>query len=250
MLNRAAKEYGEVGRPAADVDDARAEFLFVVGQYRVTRSKLLENDVVDLESTSLHALDDVLCCALRAGDHVYLGLETNTEHADGFADTLLIVDQEFLRQNVQDLLVRGNRDCACSVNNTIDVAGTHLFVTNRDDAVRVQAAYVATRDAGVDGVNITPRHQFGFFDGALNRMHGRLDIDDDALLEAARRMRPDADHFDHAVFIDLTDNRHDFRRADVQTNDQVLVHAFRHSVAASQRQQFILFCSRIRNRGA
>ena len=80
--------------------------LLVVGEAGKTRGELLEHDVVDLEPAALDALLDVLRGALGAGDDVHLGLEPHARHADGIADAFLPVDDEFLRQHVQDLLVR------------------------------------------------------------------------------------------------------------------------------------------------
>ena len=45
-------------------------------------------------------------------------------------------------------------------------------------------------------VDLAAGHQLGLFDGALDRLHGRFDVDHHALLQAARRMRADAEHFD------------------------------------------------------
>ena len=86
--------------------------------------------------------------ALRARDDVHLRLEAHAGHADRIADAFLSVDDEFLRQHVQDLLVRGNRDGLRRVDDVLDVRVAHLAVAYRDDAVRIQAAHVAAGDAG------------------------------------------------------------------------------------------------------
>ena len=44
---------------------------------------------------------------------------------------------------------------------------------------------MAAGDARVDLADPAIGHQFRFLDHALNRRHRRLDVDDDALLEAA-----------------------------------------------------------------
>ena len=64
VLNGAAEEDSQVGRAATDIDDAGAELLFVVGQHRVTRSQLLQHDVVDFEAAALDTFDDILRGAL------------------------------------------------------------------------------------------------------------------------------------------------------------------------------------------
>ncbi len=90
----------------------------------------------------------------------------------------------------------GNRHRLGRIDHAIDVAAGHFLVADGDDAVRVEAAHVAAGDAGVHRVNLAARHQLGFFDRALDRLHRRLDVDHHALLEAARGVRADADHFD------------------------------------------------------
>ena len=89
VADRAAAEHREVGGAAADVDQAHAEVLLVVGQHRIARGQLLEHDVLDLEAAALHALDDVLRRAVGAGDDVHLRLEAHARHADRIADAFL-----------------------------------------------------------------------------------------------------------------------------------------------------------------
>ncbi len=223
VADRAAREHREVGRAAADVHQAHAELLLVLGQHRVARRELLEHDVLDLEPAALHALDDVLRCALGAGDDVHLGLEPHAGHADRLADAFLRVDDEFLRQDVDDLLVGRDRDRARGVDHAVDVAGRHFLVADRDDAVRVETAHVAARDPGEHRVDLAARHQLGLLDRALDRLHRRVDVDDHALLEAAGRVRTHAHDIDRAVRRELAHDRDDLRRADVEPDDQVSV---------------------------
>ena len=116
------REDREVGGAAADVDQAHAELLLVLGEHREARGELLEHDVVDLEAAALDALDDVLRGAVGAGDDVHLGLQAHARHADRIADALLAVDDEFLRQHVQDLLVGGDRHRLGRIDHVLDVA--------------------------------------------------------------------------------------------------------------------------------
>jgi hypothetical protein len=116
------REDRDVGRAAADVHEADAELLLVVGQHRERGSELLEHDVLDREPAALHALDDVLRRAVGARDDVHARLEAHARHADRLADALLPVDDEFLRQHVEDLLVRRDRDRLRGVHDARDVA--------------------------------------------------------------------------------------------------------------------------------
>ena len=78
-------------------------------------------------------------------------------------------------------------------------------------------------------MDVAARHQFSFLDRTLDRMDRRLDVYDDALLQSARRVRADADNFDVAFLVYLTDDRNDFGRTNVQSDNQVLVRSLSHS---------------------
>ena len=170
--------------------------------------------------SALHALDDVLRGAVGAGHDVDLASRRTPDMPIGSrmpsCESMMNSCGRMCR-----ISVRGDRDRASRVDHAIDVAGRDFLVADRDDAVRVQAAHVTARNAGEHRVNLAAGHQLGFLDRALDRLHGRVDVDDDALLEPARRMRPDADHFDRAVGAELADDRNDFRSADVEADDQV-----------------------------
>ena len=144
-------------------------------------------------------------------------------HADRVADALLAVDDEFLRQHVQDLLVGGDRDRLGRIDHVLDVAVADLLVAHAHDAVGVEAAHVAAGDAGVHRVDLAAGHELGFLHGALDRLHRRLDVDDHALLQPARGLRAQAEQLDHPVRADLADQRDDLGGADVEADDEIAV---------------------------
>ena len=226
--DRAAAEHRDVGGAAADVDHADAEILLILGEHRIARGELLEHDVVDRQPAALHALHDVLRRAVGAGDDVHLGLEAHPGHADGIAYPLLRVDDVFLRQHVQDLLIGGNRHRLGRVDHALDIALHHFLVLDRDDAVRVQAAHVAAGDAGVHRMDLAARHELGLFHRALDGLHGGLDVDHHALLQAARRMGADADDLELTVRLQLAHDGDHLAGADVETHYQISVGAFSH----------------------
>ena len=143
---------------------------------------MLQYDVLDLQPATLHAFDDVLSSACGAGNHVHSGFEAHSRHADGIADTFLAIDDEFLRQHVENALISRNRHGPGGVDNALNITAANLAIPNSDDAMRVQAADVTARNARVYRLNFTTCHQFCFFDRSLNRVHCRFDIDNDAAL--------------------------------------------------------------------
>src|SRR5688572_14049108 len=142
VADGAVGEDGEVGGAAADVHQADAEVLLVLGQHRARRCQRLQDQVVHLQPAAAHALDDVLRSRHRAGDHVHLHLQAHARHADRLPDILLAVDDEFLAQHVQDLLVGGDVHRARGVHGALDVEHAHLAVLHRHHAGGVEAADV------------------------------------------------------------------------------------------------------------
>jgi hypothetical protein len=157
---------------------------------------------------------------------VHLRFQADTGHADGLFDALLVIDDEFLRQDVNDLLIGRYRYRPRGIDDPIDVARRHLFVPDRDDAVGVEAADVIAGDAGIHRVDLAAGHQLRFLDGALNRLHRGLDVDDDAFLQAPGWMNADTDDFDAVVLGYFADDGRHLGCTDIQTHDQFLVGLF------------------------
>ncbi|MFN8644280.1 MAG: hypothetical protein U0802_22455 [Candidatus Binatia bacterium] len=74
----------------------------------------------------------------------------------------LIVDDELLRQHVQDVLIHRQRHRARRVEHAFDVARRHLAALDGHHAMAVEALDLAAADAGEDGVNLAPGTQLGF----------------------------------------------------------------------------------------
>ena len=97
----------------------------------------------------------------------------------------LLVDDEVLRQHVQDLAARRERDRPRRVNRAPHVVARHLAVLagDRHDAAAVEALDVRAADAEVHRADLDAGHQLGFLDRPLDRLDGRVEVDDDAALE-------------------------------------------------------------------
>ena len=223
MADGALGPHGDVGGAAADVDQADTEILFVFGQHGIAGRQRLQDEVIDLQPATAHALDDVLGRGDSTGDDVRLYFQTHAAHADRLADAVLTIDDELLRQDVQDFLIGRDRHRLGGFDHPFDIAGGDFLVLDRHHAVRVEALDVAAGDAGVHILDLAVGHQLDFLDHPADGVHRLLDINDDALLQAARVLRAHADDIEMALIVDLGDQRDDFRRPDVQPDDQILV---------------------------
>src|SRR5207237_7065125 len=81
--------------------------------------------------------------------HVNVGDQTLTNHAQGIADAVLRINDEFVREDVQDFAVFRERNVACGVDGA-----AHIFpfdvaraLTQGDPAAAVYAANVVSGDA-------------------------------------------------------------------------------------------------------
>ena len=212
------REYRDVGRAAADVEQAHAEILLVLGQHGARRRERLQDQVLHFDAATAHALDDVLRRGHRAGHDVHLHLQAHARHADRLAHVFLAVDDEFLAQHVQDLLVGRNVDRAGGLDRAVDVEHADLAVLHRDHPRGIEAPDVAAGDADESRADLAVGHQLGFLERALDRGHRRLDVDHDALFQAFRFVRAHAQDVER-----LGHQARHLRGADVQRDHQVLV---------------------------
>ncbi len=154
---------------------------------------------------------------------MHLHLEAHARHADRLAHVLLPVDDEFLAQHVQDLLVGRNIHCARRLDGAVDIERADLAILDRHHAGGVEAANVAAGDADESRADLAVGHQLGFLEGALDRGHRGLDIHHYALLQAFGLVRAHAEDFQPTIGRELRDQARHLRGADVEGHDQVFV---------------------------
>jgi len=227
VLDAALAVDGDVRRAAADVDEGDAEFLFVGREHGLGRGQLLEDDLVDVETHAVDALDDVLRRGRGPRHDVDLGLEPHPGHPHGVLDPLLLVDDVVLGKDVQDLAVQRDADRAGGVDGAPHVHLLDLAALDGDDAVAVEALDVAAGDPGEHGADLDAGHELGLLDGLLDRLDGAVDVDDDPLAKPLGGGRPQPDDVDAGVGPLGHDGGH-FRRPDVETRHDVDL--FRHSI--------------------
>ena len=229
MTDRAFAENRDVGRAAADIDQHHAEFLFVFRQHRERRRQRLQDQIVHFEPAAAHALDDVLRRAHRAGDDMHLHFEADAAHADRLAHIFLAVDDEFLREDMQHLLVGRNVDRLRRFDHARHVGLRDFLLLDRHHAARIEAADMAAGDPGEHVRDLAVGHQLGFFERALNGLHGGFDIHHHAFLEPLRFALAEADHLVVTFALQLGDDGHDLRRPNVEGDQQIFI-VFTHSV--------------------
>jgi hypothetical protein len=163
---------------------------------------------------------------LLAADWAPVGahFQAHAAHPDRVADAFLgVVDDVFLGDGVQDLLVGRHGDGLGRLEHAVEVGIGHFAARHRHDTGRVAALGVAAGNGGVDRADLAAGHQLGFFHRALDRLHGGFDVHHHAALHASRFMRTDADHFDFLAGRILAHQRGDLGGADVESDDQRLV---------------------------
>src|SRR5881397_419412 len=135
-----------------------------------------------------------------------VGFKTRAEHPDRIADTLLVIDDELLRKDVNDLAVGRKRNGPRRLDHTPHVFTVDLARTrrNRGHAPAVEASDVRSGKADIDHLDFAARHGFGFTDAFLNRFGGRFNTDDSASLQPFGFCKPKTDRLKTAFHIPAT----------------------------------------------
>lgn len=197
VADRALHVHGQVSGAGADIYQHHAQLALVGGQHRDRGRQRGQHQIVHLQAAFLHALGDVGRGRLCAHHQVRVHLQAHAGHADRVTDAFLRIVQHILARNcMQDALIGRNGHGLGGVEHALQIAPGYLAIADRHDPGRVLALHVVTGDRSVHRADFAAGHQLGFFDRALDRLHGGFDIHHHATLEAARLVRTDADHFD------------------------------------------------------
>ena len=139
---------------------------------------------------------------------MHLDFKPHAGHAQRLAHVFLPVDDEFLVEHMQNLLVVGNLHRLSSLDHAIDVQLRDFLVLDRHHPLRIEALDVIPGDTRVDLADFAVRHQLGLFQSALYGIDGGLDIHHHALLQPARRMTAHADDLETTFGFEFGDDRH------------------------------------------
>ena len=172
-------------------------------------------EVTARELFGLHRLD------------VRLHLEAERDHPERVLHAFLAVDGEVPRHDVEDLPARRDGDRLGHLGHPLHVLAGDLATlpADRDEPLRVLARHVGTADAHEGRLEVHPRQPLGGGDGAADRCDRLLDVDDLALAQAGGRLDALADDAHGTARRDLTDERHDLARADIERDeDRFVIH--------------------------
>ena len=121
VTNHAAGIDDQLRRAAADIQQAAAKFALVLRKHGVGGGQRLERGIADDDAGAIDGRDHVLRGRDRSRDDVHVYFEALADHADGIADVVLLVDEKFLREHVQNFAVFRKRNGARGVHGAAHV---------------------------------------------------------------------------------------------------------------------------------
>ena len=226
-------EGDQFGGAAANVEEAGAEFAFVLGQASFGGSERLEDGVVDADAGTIHGGDNILSGGAGGSDDVHVGFEALADHANRVADIVLRVEKKFLGQNVEDFAIFGKLHAAGGFDSATNIVTLNVTRASADGdaAAAIDAADVDAGHADKGGFDGHANDGFGFFDGAANRTDREVEIHDLAFAPAFRFGRAERGEAHAAEFVELADQRAGFGAADVERyNMPFFLRQIRHSL--------------------
>jgi len=168
---------------------------------------------------------------------VHLHFQAEAAHADGLPDTVLVVDDEFLGEDVEDFLIRRNGHGPGSLDHPIQVHGGHFLVLDGHHAVGVEALNVAAGDPRINVGDLAVGHQLHFLDHPGDGAHRLLDVDHHALAQAPGFLTAHADDVKVPLRRDFGHQRHNLGGADIQADNQILAIPAHATFLCHQRPQ-------------
>src|SRR5215813_4087195 len=170
---------GDIRLSASNIDQHTTQILLVIAEDCFADSDRLQHRIAYKKAAAIYGSNRVLCSCRRTGDDMHIYFETRTHHSKRIANAKLIVDGEFLGNDVDDLAVRRKRDGTCRLDDTPHIFAIDLARPRRDrsHATAVKTPDVWTGEPHIHTVDFTPSHGFRLTDALLNRIHRGFKID-------------------------------------------------------------------------
>ena len=105
LEGRTIEEKGQIDRAGPDIGHSHAEVALRFRQHRLSRGERVGDELVDLDVRCLDAFGQVPHSRGRGGHDVGLDLQTDGAHAERILHTLLTVDDEAARKDMQDFAI-------------------------------------------------------------------------------------------------------------------------------------------------
>ena len=212
----------QVARAGANVGEADSKLTLVGSQHGVGAGERFEYSVVHVHARFIHGGDHVLGRVRRCSHDVHTHFEARGHHAGGVLHTRLIVENELLRQQVQDFAISGQRHGACFVHRLADFVAANLAraAVKGDAAMAVHAADVRSGDADQSVLHRNSGYIFGSFYRFLNAADRFVELGDDALAQAAG-LGDAVATVAQSVLADLGDQHTGLGAADVNRGNEI-----------------------------
>ena len=226
------QEDGVIRRARTDVHQQNAHFALVLRQYGLGGSELLEHQLMHGDAGFVHASQNILVVRPRTGHDVDVGLQPAGGHAQRIVNAVLAVDDEFARNDVKQLELRGDVDRLRRLDDPVDVFARDLAMLPRDGdhATRIDRADVIAGDADVDRFDLQPGHDLSLIDGFLDRLDGLVKIDDVASPRSLHRRGALADDLNLAAVGHFPYQHAHLGSPDIERDD-VFLFGLRHSLS-------------------
>ncbi len=181
---------------------------------------MLQDNVTDIHTSLVTAFNDVLRAGNSTGDNVRACLKTHSTHAERFLDTILIIDDELLRQDMNHFPIHWYCQSFRCIDYAADIFVGNFPVFNSNHSLGVDSLDVATGNTGKDRLDLATGHQLGFLNRLANCIDRTFDIDDDTLTQPPRRAGTNTDDIKTLV-CQCPDYGTDFRCTNIQADNQI-----------------------------
>ena len=197
MAQHPVAEDDQLRRAAADIEQAAAEFAFILREARFRRSERFEDRVRYFDARLVDGNHQILHGRSRGSHQMHVDFEALADHSQRVANIVVRVEQKFLREHVQHHAILGKRDIARGIHGVANVLAVDVprTVPQRDSAAAVDAADVASGNADNGALDRHAGDAFGFLNRAPDRSRRRADIGDQALAQPLRFRRAHGDKF-------------------------------------------------------
>ncbi|OPY69437.1 MAG: hypothetical protein A4E62_01813 [Syntrophorhabdus sp. PtaU1.Bin002] len=112
---------------------------------------------------------------------MYLYLKSHACDPDRVFDPILVIDDKFLGDHMDQFPVGRDRHCLCRIDGPCYIIKPHFFIPYGNHTITVETLDVGTGNTDKAGVDFYACHQLRLFHGLFYRIDGAVHIDHNAL---------------------------------------------------------------------